>query len=113
MDMKCFPRVLAIRGKVRKQTVRLLARVLNTTSTDCNIKGKDLSPEIILTNNNPSPKINSAYAKYNVTYWRHSQRGTQSHLHGTDTLKGKNECHVNNRATLRTIFSYFLRQGLL
>ena len=111
--MKCFPRVLAIRGKVRKQTVRLLAQVLNTTSTDCNIKGKDLSPEIMLTNNNPSPKINSAHAKHNVTYWRHSQRGTQSHLHGTDTLKGKNECHVNNRTTLRTIFSYFLRQGLL
>lgn len=36
-----------------------------------------------------------------------AKKDTQSHLHGPDTLKGKNECHVNNRTALRTIFSYF------
>lgn len=41
---------------------------------------------------------------------------TQSHFHGTDTLKGKNGCLVNNdRTALKNIvvvFFFFLRQGL-
>lgn len=58
----CFSWVLSMRGKVRKQTVCLLARVLNATPIDCNIKGKDLSTEILVRNNNQNLKTNSAHA---------------------------------------------------